>query len=211
MSENRNTAKKHWIEPAAAILMAVTTLATTWCSFQSSKWSGQSGTYTTKAGNLDRKANLLSVEGYQEQDLHMEMFMQMMAARHTENEELMRFYSERLAPDFKVAYEGWLAQNPFENPRADPHPFVANLYTVRFAQEVVEARAEAVHSVQEADRTGNIASRYLSNTVMLAAVLFFVGTSTRFDSQRARMFSFLFGAALFLYVAARMATLPVAS
>ncbi len=203
--------KKHWIEPAAAILMAVTTLATTWCSFQSSKWSGQSGTLTTLAGNLDRKANLLSVEGYQEQDLHMEMFMQLMAARHTENEELMRFYSERLAPDFKVAYESWLAQNPFENPKADPHPFVANLYTVRFASEVDEARTEAAKSVQEAARTGQIASRYLSNTVMLAAVLFFVGTSTRFDSQRVRMFSFLFGAALFLYVAARMGMLPVTS
>ena len=104
-----------------------------------------------------------------------------------------------------------MAQKPFENPKADPHPFVTNLYQVRFAREVVEARAEAVHSLQEADRIGTIASRYLSNTVMLAAVLFFVGTSTRFDSQRVRMFSFLFGAVLFLYVAVRMGMLPVAT
>lgn len=211
MSENTDNPRKHWIEPAAAILMAITTLATTWCSFQSSKWGGQSDALASHGSHLDRRANLLSVEGYQEKDLHMEMFIQLVAARHTENEASMQFYSERLAPDFKRAYEGWLAQKPFENPKSDPHPFVTNLYEVPFARDVAKLRAESAQSVQAADRTGDIASRYLSNTVMLAAVLFFVGTSTRFDSQRVRMLSFLFGAAIFLYVTARMLLLPIAS
>lgn len=209
MSEDTDQAKKHWIEPAAAILMAITTLATTWCSFQSSKWGGQSDALAARASSLDRKANLLSVEGLQIQEAQTGVFMQLLNARLTGNDRVVKFYEERIGGEFKPAYEGWLAQKPFENPKADPHPFVANLYTVRFSREVVEARVEAAHNLEEGGRIGNIASRYLSNTVMLAAVLFFVGTSTRFDSQRVRKFSFLFGAALFLYVVGRMILLPV--
>ena len=139
------------------------------------------------------------------------IFLQLLNARLAENDRVTKFYEDRIGGEFKPAYEGWLAQKPFENPKADPHPFVTNLYTARFSSEVAGARAAAAHSLQEADRIGTIASRYLSNTVMLAAVLFFVGTSTRFDSQQVRKFSFLFGAALFLYVAARMIMLPVAT
>jgi hypothetical protein len=209
MSEILEKPKKHWIEPAAAILMAITTLATTWCSFQSSKWSGKSGRLAAQAGNLDRKAHVLSAEGLQVQAAQLGIFMQLLDARLAGNDRLVKFYEERIGGEFKPAYEAWLAQKPFENPKADPHPFGTNLYTARFSREAAEARAEAAHNLQEAGRIGNVASRYLSNTVMLAAVLFFVGTSTRFDSRRVRKFSFLFGAALFLYVAVRMMQLPV--
>jgi len=34
------------------------------------------------------------------------------------------FYVERFPPDVRKAYDAWLAQKPFENPNADPHPFV---------------------------------------------------------------------------------------
>ena len=54
-------------------------------------------------------------------------------------------------------------------------------------------------------------STMIKSLLIVTAVLFFVGTSTRFDSQRVRKYSFLFGAALFVYVVVRMALLPVAT
>ena len=210
MSEDTDKPKKHWIEPAAAILMAATTVVTTWCSFQSSRWSGQSSSLATQAGRLDRKANLLAVEGQQVQAVHIEMFMGYVNAKHSGNEPLMRFYADRFGGELKPAFDRWLAQNPYENPRAAPHPFVTNLYEPRFIREIAETRAEAAQDDIEAGRTGDIAARYLSNTVMLAASLFFVGTSSRFESRRVRLYSFIFGAGILLYVALRLVRLPVA-
>jgi len=59
------------------------------------------------------------------------MFMQLLAAQHAGNEKLANFYAERFPPDVRKAYDAWLAQKPFENPAADAHPFVPNLYQVR--------------------------------------------------------------------------------
>lgn len=211
VSQAMEKSANRWIEPAAAILMALTTLATTWCSYQASRWNGQSSGMITKAGTLERKANLLSIEGRQVEMVQTNVFMQLMAAKLAGNEPLQKFYEARIGGEFKPAYEAWLAEKPFENPKAPPSPFVPPLYKMRYASEVTDAQTEAADCLLEADRTGSIGSRYLGNTIMLAAVLFFTGTSTRFDSRRVRSGCFYFGAALFLVVVVRLLTLPVAS
>jgi hypothetical protein len=50
--------------------------------------------------------------------IHASMFMQFLAAQHAGNEQIANFYAERFPPDVKKAYDGWLAQKPFENPIA---------------------------------------------------------------------------------------------
>jgi hypothetical protein len=62
----------------------------------------------------------------------------------------------------------------------------------------------------EAKRTGNVAAQYLSNTVLLTAVLFFAGTSAKFDQRYVRQSSLFFAVAAFLFAAVRMLMLPVA-
>jgi hypothetical protein len=55
----------------------------------------------------------------------------------------------------------------------------------------------------------NIGAQYLSNTVLLAAVLFFAGTSAKFNQRHVRQSSFFFALAVFLFAAVRMFLLPV--
>ena len=74
--------------------------------------------------------------------------MQLLAAQQAGNEKLANFYVERFPPDVRKAYDAWLAQKPFENPNADPHPFVPNLYEVRGTREAAEATAKAASSLQ---------------------------------------------------------------
>jgi hypothetical protein len=45
--------------------------------------------------------------------------------------------------------------------------------------------------------------------VLFAMVLFFAGTSARFDQRHVRLWSFFFAVAVFLFAAARMLMLPV--
>jgi hypothetical protein len=56
--------------------------------------------------------------------------MQALAAHQAGDDKLANFYVERFPPELRKAYDAWIAQKPFENPNADPHPFVPNLYEV---------------------------------------------------------------------------------
>lgn len=205
---NLTPAKRH-VETAAAILMAATTLATAWCSFESGKWNGLSSAAAAKANELQRTVALLEVRAAQAGTIQVSMFMQLLAARQNGQQELVEFYTTRFPPEAKKAYDAWMAQDPFHNPAADPHPFVPSLYQPRTAQQSVDASTGAAQNIQDAERKGGISSQYTATTVLLAAVLFFVGTSTKFASTRLRQFSFGFGVVAFLLATLRIVTLPV--
>jgi hypothetical protein len=150
------------------------------------------------------------LEGNQVIGVQVKMFMEFVNAHVTGNDKLAQFYSDRFGPELRKAFDAWLAEKPFENPSADPHPFVPKLYEARFVQDARLANADAGRNDAEAKRTGNIAAQYLSNTVLLAAVLFFAGTSAKFDQRYVRQSSFFFAVAAFLFAAVRIFMLPVA-
>ena len=97
----------------------------------------------------------------------------------------------------------------FRNPKADPHPFVPALYQARFVDQIRQANADSARDGAEAKRNGNFGAQYLSITVLLATVLFFAGTSARFDQRHVRHASFFFAVAAFLFAISRMLMLPV--
>src|ERR1051325_10874181 len=68
--------KKKWVEPVAALLMALATLSTAWCSFESAAWTRQSNRLMNEFNTLERKAGLLRVQGMQQATIHTGMFMQ---------------------------------------------------------------------------------------------------------------------------------------
>src|SRR5213592_1384408 len=148
--------KKRWVEPVTALLMALATLSTAWCSYQSAAWTRRSNRLMNEFNAGERRAGLLTIQGIQQATIHAAMFMQMLAAHQAGNEKLANFYVERFPPDVRKAYDAWLAQKPFENLNADPHPFVPKLYESRGTREAAEANAKAARSLDEARRAGNI-------------------------------------------------------
>jgi len=202
-------AKKRWVEPVTALLMALATLSTAWCSYQSAAWTRQSNRLMNEFNALERKAGLLSLQGAQAATIHTAMFMQLLAAQQAGNEKLASFYAERFLPDVRKAYDAWMAEKPFENPKADPHPFVPNLYQMRGATEAAEATASAAARLRGAWNAGSLSGQYLANTVLFAAVLFFAATSNKFEQRRVRVVAFIFALAVFGFALARTLMLPV--
>jgi hypothetical protein len=200
--------KKKWVEPVTALLMALATLSTAWCSYQSAAWTRQANRLMNEFNASERRAGLLTMQGMQQATIHTTMFMQMLAAQQAGNEKLANFYVERFPPDARKAYDTWLAEKPFENPNADPHPFVPRLYEVRGTREAAEANAKAANSLQEARRAGNVSGQYLANTVLFATVLFFASASGKFEQRRVRVVAFTFAVAVFLFGVLRTAMLP---
>jgi hypothetical protein len=196
--------RRKWIEPVVAVVMALTTLGTAWCSYESAAWTRRSNRQMNEYNALERRAALIDVQGSQALIVHSSMFMQLIAAQHAGNEQLASFYAERFPPDVKKAYDAWLAQKPFENRAADPHPFVPNLYEVRGAAEAAAARADSVRQLAGAREAGNRSGQYLANTVLFATVLFFAGTAGKFEQPRVRLSAAVFAVAVFVFATIRM-------
>ncbi len=201
--------RKGWVEPIVALLMALTTVGTAWCSYQSAAWTRQSNRLMNEFNALERRAGLLSVQGTQQATIHTAMFMEVLAAKQAGNEQLANFYVERFPPDVRKAYDAWLAQRPFENPKADPHPFVPNLYETRGTREAAELTSKAASNLEKARSAGNVSGQYLANTVLFATVLFFASASGKFEQQRVRSLAFIFAVAVFLFALVRTAMLPL--
>lgn len=188
--------------------MALATVGTAWSSYQSAAWTRKSGRLMQECNTLERKAGLLNLQGMQTLTIQTTMFMQVLAAKQAGNEILAQFYVERFPPDVRKAYDAWIAQKPLENPKADPHPFVPNLYQLRGSEEAAAALARTAGVLKEARNAGNVSGQYLANTVLFATVLFFANASGKFDQRRVRIVAFLFAVAVFAYAVARIAILP---
>ena len=200
--------KKRWVEPVTAVLMALATVGTAWCSYKSASWTRQSNRLMNEYNSLERRAGVLTLQGMQSATIHSAMFMQMLAAREAGNEKLANFYIERFPPDVRKAYDAWLAQKPFENPKADPHPFVPNLYESRGSREAAELSAKAANNLLVARRAGNTSGQYLANTVLFATMLFFANAVLKFEQRRVRIIAFAFAVAVFAFAVVRTALLP---
>src|SRR6516225_1963422 len=196
-------ARQKWVEPVAALLMALATLSTAWCSFESAAWTRKSNRLMNEFNALERKAGVLTVQGMQQASIHTAMFMQALAAHEAGNDKLVNFYVERFPPELRKAYDALLAQKPFENPNADPHPFVPRLYEMRGTREAAELNSKAASTLEEARSAGNISGQYLANTVLFATVLFFASASGKFEQQRVRLMTFIFAGAVFIFAVVR--------
>jgi hypothetical protein len=207
---NPSQAKSKWFEPVAAIVMALSTLSTAWCSYQSARWTAASARNVRAAESLQRHATALRLEGNQVTTVQGQMFMQWINAHLASNDKLAQFYAARFGPELDKAFAGWMAQKPFENREASPHPFVDKLYEPRFTEAGRQALEDSAQKSDLAMGNTQTAARYLSNTVLLAAVLFFAGMSGKFEQRRVRASTMSFGIAVFLFAAFRMLSLPVA-
>jgi len=200
--------RRRWLEPIAALIMALATVGTAWCTYQSASWTRHSNRASNQFNILERKAGVSNIQGMQALTIHTAMFMQVLAAQQAGNQKLADFYVQRFPADVRKAYDAWIEQKPFENPNADPHPFVPNLYEMRGTREAAEATSNAATQIEDARKAGTVSAQYLGNTVLFAAVLFFANAASKFEVRWVRGMSFLFAVAVFLFAATRIAMLP---
>ncbi|MEY4484162.1 MAG: hypothetical protein RL693_1614, partial [Verrucomicrobiota bacterium] len=169
----------------------------------------ESSDYSASSTDKQRHVMALHLEATQIETTQVAAFMQIIDATLNGNDKVARFYTDRIQGEFKVAYEKWIALNPFENPKAPPHPFVPGLYESHFRNDMARLHEESDADATKSTAAGNHAAGYLSLTVILATVLFFAGTASKFDHRYVRLSSLLFALTLFLYCGARMLMLPV--
>ena len=179
---HRQALLKHVAEIISAFLLSFATVASAWCAYQSSRWSGVQTITFFEANNARSESIRKSNEALQLATIDVGMFTEFIAAYTEDNQQMMDIIMQRFRPEMKPAVEAWLAKDPFNNPDAPPSPFAMGEYKSASQLESDRLLTVSERKFQEAKQANQTSDNYVMLTVMFASVLFFCGISTNFES-----------------------------
>ncbi|MGH8950207.1 MAG: hypothetical protein ACRDX9_02170 [Acidimicrobiia bacterium] len=175
------------MEIVIVAVLAVAALATAWSSYQASLWDGiQSSNYTQASGSRTSAAQQRTAAN-QFRLADLSVFENYIDATLEGNQEVADFYFQRFRDEFRVAYDAWIALDPFNNPDAPQSPFPMPEYQLAQDAEAerLEARADTLFA--EGEDANAFSDVYTLTTLLFAAVLFFAAISERFEYHRAQV------------------------
>jgi len=179
---HRQALLKHVSEIISAFLLSFATVASAWCAYQSSRWSGVQTITFFEANNARSESIRKSNEALQLATIDVGMFTEFITAYTEGNQQMMGIIMQRFRPEMKPAVEAWLAKDPFNNLDAPPSPFAMEEYKSASQLESDQLLTVSERKFQEAKQANQTSDNYVMLTVMFASVLFFCGISTNFES-----------------------------
>ncbi|MBD3242629.1 MAG: hypothetical protein GF331_18710 [Chitinivibrionales bacterium] len=203
------TRRDHVLEIFSAILLSLTTVASSWSAYQATRWSGVQATSFSEAGSLRTKAAQLTTEGAQKVGIDVAMFIQFVEAYSNRDTLVFEFLLQRFRPEFKKVVDEWIALRPLQNPDAPPSPFALEGYSVAELREARRLNEEADGSFERAKQANQTGDNYILLTVVFASVLFFSGIATKFEAFYLRVVMISLGGVVFLAAAVVLSRFPV--
>jgi hypothetical protein len=199
----------HRLELLSTILLAVAAVMTAWATYQSNQWRGETAIKYSKATAARIQSSAASTRAGQLTQVDIATFIQWVDAYVAGKRDLARFYRRRFRPEFKPAFDAWLATNPRTNPSAPLSPFAMPQYRVSEAAKGERLNAAAGVYADEAETATQRADNYVLAVVLLASSLFFAGISTKLRSLGQREFLLAIGWITFVATVVWLALSPV--
>jgi hypothetical protein len=203
------TRKRDWVEVGATVLLAFAAVATAWSSYQANRWNGEqaktAGTVNKTRLEAARAAGLANAQ----QQVDVATFMQWVDSYARGETELVSFYRERFRPEFKPAFEAWIATKPLVTKGAPRTPFVMPEYQLAARVEAAQLDERAEELSAQVRRNIQRASNYVLGVVLFAVALFFAGMSTKLTAPGLRKALLVVGCVLFVGTVVWIATFPI--
>lgn len=199
---------EHWLEILATAVLAFGSIVAAWSANQASLWgSVQSSTYAQASGKRIEAARAANRAG-QIVQLDVALFMAYLEARNNGDEALSSFYAKRFRPDFRTAFDAWIALNPLENPDAPTSPILMPEYRVAEQVRADELTSEAEQLFARGERANTISSAYAVNGFITALALFFAGIAPRFKWRALKIAVVLIALAVLFWAAGNATLFP---
>src|SRR4051812_10164968 len=99
-AQDRQAARK-WLEPVVALLMALATVGTAWCSYESAVWTRHSGAENKLYTPDDKNAILKNIKERQAARIQGGIFIQGPATKHSKNKPLAHAYVKLFPPNLQ--------------------------------------------------------------------------------------------------------------
>lgn len=200
---------RDWQEVVVTVLLVVAALATSWSSYQATRWNGEQAKAASRTNAIRIEASRAQGLAESQTQVDVATFIAWADADRGGDQDLADFYVDRMRPEFKPAFNAWLASDPLTDPSAAPTPFAMPEYRVAATAEAKKLDDAAEASAAEARRDIQRASNYVLTVVLYAVVLFFAGVSTRIHSRRMRWVLAVAGFLVLLGALSWILTFPV--
>ena len=191
-----------------ASLLAVVALLAAYSGYAAAKWSTESRLTIAKASTERNSANTADLTALDARIGDALTFNAWLAAAALNDPVAMEVAARRFRPEFRVAFDAWLATNPDTNPDAPPGPQAMPQYQQPEAVRAQKLKKKGERLFDEGSEQSSTADDYIKTTVYLAAVLFLVGISTHFPVRIARYGLIVVGGILLSFSVVQLITLP---
>jgi hypothetical protein len=170
-----------------AVMLAVVALLAAYTGYASAKWNTESSVRLAQASAARTEANRAALNAQNLRNFDSTTFNTWFTAYVAGDSTAETVAERRFRPPFKVAFDAWLATDPFTNAKAPPGP----TYMRQYKQP--ELAASAALDKKASDEytlgvdAGSNADNYIRDTIYLATILFLIGISGHFRFLRIRI------------------------
>lgn len=182
-----------------AVLLAVVAIMAAYSGYASARWGTESSLDLAKASAARTEATRAADVGSTTKNFDALTFNAWFTAYAVGNQTAMTVAERRFRPQFRVAFNAWLATDPFTNPAAPPGPTYMPQYVQpgQAQTNLFDAQANAYYA--RGAQAGNNSDSYIRIVVYLATVLFLIGISSHFRVRGARIGLICVGGAILTF------------
>jgi hypothetical protein len=185
-SHERGAWREDLIEILEGLLLAIVAVATAWSALQAARWDGKEGHLYGLSSALQTLAVQSSTGAGQLELYDSTTFSFWLQARADGNTSAQQIFERRFRPGFRPAFQAWLRTDPFHNAKAPAGPIVMPQYVNAEKAKSDAFLHQAAHEFEEGTKARQRAEKYLSNSVLLAMVLFLIAVAQRFKITAVR-------------------------
>ena len=196
------------VQIGEAVLLSLVTIAAAWSGYAAAKWGTESRNEIARAATLRNLATRADLAALSTRNFDSSTFNAWFIAFTLDNPEKQVIAERRFRPEFKVAFDAWMATDPVHNPHAAPGPTYMPQYKLADQARADALDRSAVAATDAGDRAGRIGDDYVRITVFLAAVLFLVGIGSTFKLYTVRYALIVLGAMLLILATVFIARQP---
>ncbi|MGM0928965.1 MAG: hypothetical protein ACQEXN_04550 [Actinomycetota bacterium] len=206
---DQSSAPPDRFEFLVTVLLVVAAVATSWSSYQATRWHGEQALATSRTNAIRIESARASSLAEAQTEIDVATFIAWADADQSGEPELANFYLDRFRPEFAVAFQAWIETAPFTDPDSPETPFTMSEYQVESKNDAIRLDGEAEKSAAEVQRDIQHASNYVLTVVLYAVVLFFAGISTKISSRRLRTAMLVAGYVVLIGALLWVATFPI--
>ena len=172
------------VEIVAAVLLSLATVLSAWGAYQATRWSGVQANSYAEAAALRAEGGTHGTAASRQIQIDVATFLAWADAAERSDTRLAEFIKGRFRPEFKPAFDAWLASGSVDAAGLPAGtPFALPEYKLA-EQALADAKiADADRALLEAQDANQISDNFVLTAVLFASVLFFAGMAARFRPQ----------------------------
>lgn len=176
-----------WLELFGGLLLALVAVITAWSGYQASLYNSRSAMSYGQATAIRSSAQGAQTLAGQQMLYDATTFGSWLVAAQQNNTELMTFLERRFRPEYRVAFDAWIATDPLHSASAPPGPGAMPQYSNANLDKAAALEKRAGAAFDRGNSQRDIADQYVRVTVLLAVVLFLTALSRQFTIRKVRL------------------------